>query len=167
MKFSSIVSHPVLTLLSRLVVGGVFVWYGMEKIVLAKDFAHNIMNYEMLPHQWVNIMALIMPWIEVICGLMLILGIRLRAASMLTALMIVSFLMAISYALANNLQIDCGCSAHPEPIGPQKLVEDGAYLLLCLQIFFFPSQMLSLESYIRKNDNTSEAMVAEQPLVTE
>ncbi len=148
MKIFRVLGHPGLTLVYRLVLGYVFLTYGLEKIFLSKDFAHNIMNYELMPHAWVNIAALVMPWVEVFAGLQLIVGLRVRSGALLSASMLVMFMMAISIAMARGLEINCGCSAHPEPVGFPKLAEDTGFLVLSLLLFFFPDSWLSLERYL-------------------
>ncbi len=146
----NIIKHPLLTVISRLIVGYIFVSYGFEKILAPKDFAHSIMNYEMMPHTWVNMAALIMPWVEVFAGVMLLFGIRLKAASLICSAMLVVFIMAIGTAMTRGLEINCGCSAHAEPVGFPKIFEDLGFLVLSLLIYFVPNGMLSLEDYLQR-----------------
>lgn len=158
----SILGNPYLILIARLVVGGIFVMYGVDKIVTPKDFAHSLMAYEMLPNIAVNLMALIMPWLEVICGLMLILGVRLRAASLLSSAMLVVFIMAILTAMARSLNINCGCSAHAETVGWAKVLEDTGYLILAMLVYFYPNKKFTLEAFVanqpQQNLTTEEEM---------
>ena len=145
----SIVKNPVLLLVCRLVVGYIFVSYGFEKILAPKDFAHSIMNYEMMPHAWVNMAALVMPWVEVFAGAMLIFGIRVRAAALIASAMLVMFIMAIGSAMTRGLEINCGCSAHAEPVGFPKIFEDLGFLVLSLLLVLFPSQRWTLDAYVQ------------------
>ncbi len=159
---TTFLQHTFLGIFSRLIVGYVFVSYGIEKIFTPKDFAHSIMNYEMMPHSWVNIAALIMPWVEVFAGAMLILGLRLRAASFISSMMLVMFIMAIGVAMGRGLEINCGCSAHPEPVGFPKILEDLGFLVLSLLVYLFPNSTLTLDAYIQRQRAIPEPTQTEE-----
>lgn len=143
----NVLDTPVPTVLSRAVIGVVFVSYGIDKIIAPKDFAHSILNYQLLPPGMVNIMALLLPWVEVIGGILLLVGIRLRASAFVLGTLLVTFIVAIGTAMLRGLEINCGCSAHSEPVGIPKILEDCVYLFLCLQIMVYPYSNWTLESY--------------------
>ncbi len=136
---SALLFHPVIILAARLVLGSVFVIAGVEKIANPDAFAKAINNYQLLPYNALNIMALVLPWLEVLAGALLIFGVRLRASSALTAVMLIVFIAAIASAMMRGLSIDCGCfsqgSAASEPVGWKKVAEDIGLLALSLQIF--------------------------------
>ncbi|MFN8366585.1 MAG: MauE/DoxX family redox-associated membrane protein [Candidatus Kapaibacterium sp.] len=143
-----ILNNSYTILIARLVLGTIFVMYGVDKIIAPKDFAHNILNYKMLPEVVVNIFALTLPWLETICGVLLILGVRLRANAILSGAMTLMFMGAVSIAMIRGLEINCGCSAHAETVGWPKLMEDTGYLLLALLIYLFPRKEFTLEYYV-------------------
>jgi hypothetical protein len=58
----------------RFLLGVVFVWASIDKIKLPGGFAQDIYNYRMLPHATINLMAIVMPWLELICGVVMIYG---------------------------------------------------------------------------------------------
>jgi hypothetical protein len=68
-----------------------------------------IYNYRIVPGALVNLMALVMPWIELLCGLAMILGIWVDTARAIIAAMLVVFITAISINLMRGNAIDCGC----------------------------------------------------------
>lgn len=131
--------HPVIILAARLVLGSVFVIAGVEKVVNPNAFAKAINNYQMLPFAALNVMALVLPWLEVLTGVFLIFGIRLRASSALIASMLVVFLIAIGSAMVRGLSIECGCYSQGgggEIVGWKKVFEDVGLLVLAVQIFW-------------------------------
>lgn len=135
----SIAFHPVVVLAARVVLGSVFVIAGVEKIANPDAFAKAINNYQLLPYGTLNVMALVLPWLEVLAGAFLVFGVRLRASAAVTGLMLIVFIGAIASAMMRGLSIDCGCfsqgSVASEPVGWKKIVEDVALLILAIQIF--------------------------------
>jgi uncharacterized membrane protein YphA (DoxX/SURF4 family) len=113
----------------RLVLGGYFVYAAVFKIVDPAGFAKNIGNYQILPHEANNLLAITLPWIELAAGGLLVVGIWKRANALLIAGMLVIFLIAISAAMHRGLNIDCGCTGTIEgaKIGFKKLAEDVAW----------------------------------------
>jgi uncharacterized membrane protein YphA (DoxX/SURF4 family) len=102
-------THPWLTIRVQIALGAIFVVAALPKIADPPSFAHMIYNYRILPGGLINISALIMPWVEILAGLALILGVWTRGARWIIALMLVTFIIAIGINLARGNAIDCGC----------------------------------------------------------
>jgi uncharacterized membrane protein YphA (DoxX/SURF4 family) len=105
----SALAHPWLTIRIQLALGAIFVAAALPKIVDPPSFAHMIYNYKIVPGALVNLMALSMPWVELLCGLALIFGIWKGTARTLIAAMLATFIFAIFINLARGNAIDCGC----------------------------------------------------------
>jgi uncharacterized membrane protein YphA (DoxX/SURF4 family) len=95
--------------LLRLVVGGAFIFAGVLKIADPAKFAIDVSNYRLVPHELINLVAILMPWMEVVAGAFVLTGIWLRAAATVIASMTVMFAIVILSALARGLNIECGC----------------------------------------------------------
>lgn len=104
-------SSPIVLVVLRLVAGGVFVFYGMDKIIDPATFAKSIANYQVLPEFFLHPVALILPWLEVIAGLFFIFDVWRRASGLLISGMLVTFIAMVVFALMRGLDINCGCSA--------------------------------------------------------
>ena len=102
-------THPWLTIRVQLALGALFVIAAIPKIADPPSFAHMIYNYRIVPASLVNLMALTMPWVELLAGLALIIGVWKRAALGLIGAMLVVFIVAIGINLARGNAIDCGC----------------------------------------------------------
>ena len=63
-----------ITLALRLVLGGIFIYASLDKIVHPRAFAEIIYNYQILPGSLINLSAVILPWLELFLGLLLISG---------------------------------------------------------------------------------------------
>ena len=95
--------------LFRLVVGGVFIWAGILKILDPLEFAQNIANYRVVSRDISFSLALVLPWLEVLCGILVILGIFRSASSLLLSGMLGVFLVLITVTILRGLDVDCGC----------------------------------------------------------
>jgi len=144
-------------LLARLVVGGLFVYMGIVKIQDPIAFLKQINLYEMLPQtppHFLNGTAIVLPWLEVICGLALILGVYVRGAGTMIALMLVVFTPAIflrAWGIHTTegtsffkIAFDCGCGTG-EVIIWQKLLANIGLLLGALIAVFSASRWLCLQ----------------------
>jgi uncharacterized membrane protein YphA (DoxX/SURF4 family) len=104
--------HPTIPLLmSRLLLGGVFVYASFDKILHPAGFAEAVYNYQILPDALLNLTAILLPWLELCTGLFLILGLWLRGAVFTCNVLLAIFFAALAFNFARGLDIDCGCFA--------------------------------------------------------
>lgn len=96
-------------LLLRLLLGGVLIFAGALKVFAPAEFAGQIVNYRLLPHEFVNMVAITLPWAELATGLFLVMGVWVRAAALLAAGMAGVFVISVGQAVARGLNIECGC----------------------------------------------------------
>lgn len=106
---STLLASSWLTIRVQIALGVLFVAAALPKIGDPPSFAHMIYNYRLVPGAFVNLMGLIMPWIELLSGLALILGIWRGTARTIIAALLLTFIIAISINLARGNSIDCGC----------------------------------------------------------
>ena len=149
----SIPFNAQINLLIRLFIGGLFIFTGISKIVDPALFAKEISFYRMLPDFTINLLAIILPWLEVIVGILFILGIRVKANILLLVGMLLMFNFAVAVAWARGLNINCGCFSDiaKETVGLGKLSENFAMFAALIFMFFFPNNRFSLETFIKEN----------------
>ena len=104
-----LLAHPWLTIRVQIALGAIFIIAALPKIADPPSFAHMIYNYRLVPSPLINISALVMPWVELLAGLALILGVWKAAARTVVAIMLAVFIVAISINLFRDNAIDCGC----------------------------------------------------------
>jgi uncharacterized membrane protein YphA (DoxX/SURF4 family) len=123
-----------LSLLCRLVVGGVFIWASLDKLAHPEAFARAIHNYRLVPYALLHPIAMLMPAAEIVAGVALVVGWWRRGSALLCALMLAVFLVAISSALVRGLDISCGCfhTDGGHAVGVSLLWRDVLLLLACL-----------------------------------
>jgi uncharacterized membrane protein YphA (DoxX/SURF4 family) len=109
MKTAALLQDKILPLIFRLALGGVFIFAAVPKIIAPEKFAQAISNYRMLPNEWLNLLAITLPWVELLAGILLVVGAWVRASAWAVTGMCVMFLVAISSAVSRGLNIDCGC----------------------------------------------------------
>lgn len=134
-----ILSNKYFLLLSRVILGFIFLYAGMEKIGDAEGFARTVNNYKLLPFFTINVFAIVLPWIELVCGLLLILGIKSKENALILTLLLSLFVAVIAVSLLRGLNIDCGCfgTASGTKIGAEKLLENALLIMLGLHAIYF------------------------------
>ncbi len=104
-----VLAHPLLIALLRVGLGAVFIVASIDKIQNPEAFATTIANYRLLPYKFINGMAIALPWLEIITGTFLILGVWIKANTVIVWGLLLVFSIAISQALVRGLDINCGC----------------------------------------------------------
>lgn len=137
----------------RVVVGMVFLVAASDKLANPELFARTIANYRLLPIELVNLPAIVLPWLELFVGLMLVAGIRVRAAALVSAVLLGIFTVALVSALVRGLDIHCGCFSQTaaERIGWGRVVEDIALLAASLWLIVWTPRRWSIERYLRRS----------------
>ncbi|MGH9459104.1 MAG: MauE/DoxX family redox-associated membrane protein [Thermoanaerobaculia bacterium] len=120
-----------LTVRVQIALGAIFVFAALPKIVDPPAFAHMIYNYRLLPGSLVNATSLVMPWLELLAGLALILGIWRRSSAALLGAMLVTFIIAIGINLGRDHAVNCGCfELIPTPKTPDQLFDEMRWVLI-------------------------------------
>ncbi|PYL18670.1 MAG: DoxX family protein [Verrucomicrobia bacterium] len=95
-----------------LIVGGIFVYAGVVKVLDPVQFANDIDNYKTLPWFVSVRLAVYLPWLEIFCGLALIFRFLYRGGLLILTALILVFIGATIAAKARGLDITCGCFGH-------------------------------------------------------
>ncbi len=94
------------------IVAGVFIYAGILKVIDPVQFARDVDNYKMLPWPVAVALGFYLPWLEIFCGLALIIRRLYRGAVVLLAGLTIVFIVASIIAKARGLDISCGCFGH-------------------------------------------------------
>ena len=95
--------------IARIYVALIFILSGLDKINDLESFAQSIENYKLFPIYSINVLAITIPWIELIAGGLLLLGLFIKENSLIISIMLILFTAAIITALFRGLDIECGC----------------------------------------------------------
>lgn len=143
---AKVLSNKYLLFFLRIILGFLFIYAGAEKISDPAGFSTSISNYRLLPLFMVNFFAITMPWVELVAGILLILGISVKENAFIINAMLMIFIIAISVSLARGLSIDCGCFGKGTQIGIQKLIENSLMFIAGVLLIFYDSKFLSLKT---------------------
>jgi uncharacterized membrane protein YphA (DoxX/SURF4 family) len=117
----------------RLTLGVIFVYAAYTKLRMPwMLFGMTVDSYQMLPEWGVVLVARALPWVELLLGAMLILGVWARWAAAGASALLVVFVCAIVRAYTMDLQINCGCFGTNEPITKFTILRDAGFLAASL-----------------------------------
>ena len=105
-------SRNILWRIVGLIIGGIFIYAGVIKAMDPVGFANDIDNYKILPWPLTVRLAFYLPWLEILCGLAVILGLLYRGGLLILTMLISIFIIASVIAKARGLDITCGCFGH-------------------------------------------------------
>lgn len=116
----------------QIIVSAVFIFYGLSKLLNSKRvFGNNIASYKIIPYSWVNLVALILPIVEILLGILALLAPFSVIANICLICLLLIFQVAIGRALVYGYNIGCGCngSENTSPFALKK-----AFFRNCLLI---------------------------------
>ena len=125
--------------LVRWSLGGYFIYMGLQKAVHPEAFLKLVHQYDLVAIPWLlNSIAAALPWFEVFCGLLLVLGVAVRGSALMLAFMLVPFTVVVfrrALVLAAtqgtaflSVKFDCGCG-NGEIVIWHKLIENSVMIL--------------------------------------
>jgi uncharacterized membrane protein YphA (DoxX/SURF4 family) len=141
--------------IGRLVLGAIFVYAGFAKLLMPNThlwpyfflkfsvstnlmmFQQQVESYKMLSPEAAGLLAHTLPFVEIVIGLMLILGWGLRIWTSAVTLIMVGFLCVVTRAYVLHMDINCGCFGTPEKLTGMTVVRDAAFSALAVLMTYF------------------------------
>lgn len=140
-QIKRILQNSWLELAARWILGLTFIYASYSKILLPADFAKIIYGYDLFPHALINLVAIILPFLELVAALALILGVYPRSAVTIVNALLVAFIILLSINLIRGHEFDCGCftaqKSGNKVSSHTTIIRDIFYLALGLQVYFF------------------------------
>ena len=107
--------NPAVLMVLRVALAGIFIYASYQKILHPVEFADIIENYQILPIAVVPLVAVWLPWTELVASVVLVVGVWTRAAGLLLSVLMFVFIAGLVQAMARGIDIQCGCfSLDPE-----------------------------------------------------
>jgi len=144
--------------IGRLLLGGIFVYAGYAKLTYPNHnlwpwfmlkfsvsanlstFAFQVESYRVLGTEASSFVAHTLPYAEIVLGLLLLLGWRLKIWATAVSVILVGFLFVVTRAYLLHMDINCGCFGTPEPLTIMTVLRDGALVLLAIMTTVFAYQ---------------------------
>jgi len=158
-----------ITLILRLFLALVFLVAGFSKVTQPWTFVHTVEGYNMLPTALARPFGLALPWIEVMLGIYLLIGLFIRITAVAVVALLAVFLVALAVQIGNGHTGNCGCVLginNPlvtafvggNDIGIFDLVRDGLLLLFALALFVTPRPLLAVDALLHARRTAEEDM---------
>ncbi|MFO7971730.1 MAG: MauE/DoxX family redox-associated membrane protein [Desulfobacterales bacterium] len=144
--------NRTLPLFARLILGGVFVYAGFVKILHPASFAEAVYRYQILPDIFINLTAVVLPWLEFFLGTFLVLGFWMPGSVILSNILLVCFLGASIFNVSRGLDISCGCfstAAVETSLDIWTILRDASFLgmaVFLLYATFFSKDKTKIET---------------------
>jgi uncharacterized membrane protein YphA (DoxX/SURF4 family) len=145
--FKKIINSKAFITFSRAVLALVFIYAAIGKITDPETFAQSIINYKLFPVVAVNVIAIVIPWIELTAGILLLFGIAAKENIIIINTLLFLFIIMVAISMARGLNIDCGCygARGGEQVGFQKIFENAVLFSLGLIIYLNKQNPLSID----------------------
>ena len=138
---NSIGNNSWVELAARWILGLTFIYASFHKILSPADFAKIVYGYGLFPEIFINLIAIVIPYLELIAGLALIIGFYPRSAAVIINGLLLAFIVVLAINLVRGHEFDCGCfSANQSGYSSSPkvtLLRDIIYFILGLQIILF------------------------------
>jgi putative oxidoreductase len=122
----------------EVVLGGLFFYAGLQKVLHVHEFAEAVLAYRLLPESLVGLAVAGLPWLEVAAGFCLVVGLKRRSCLLLLSGLAAVFLVVIFITMARGLNIDCGCGLFfQRQVGWVPVVEDLVFLVWAAGLYYW------------------------------
>jgi len=144
----------------RLVLGGVFLWAGWEKLADPRGFVQAVRAYDVTPEWLSKAIGYGLPVLEVCLAALLIVGVITRIAAAVSAALMLVFLIGIVQAAIRGLKLECGCfggggATQGSTTYTLDILRDVGLLLIAVYLIVWPMTRWSVDEYLARNDNVA------------
>lgn len=137
----SIKKNSWIELAARWILGLTFIYASYHKIISPADFANIVYGYDLFPAIFIDLIAIVIPFLELIAGFALIIGIYPRSAAIIINGLLLAFIIVLTINLIRDHAFDCGCFSNAQSgytSSPRvTLLRDVIYFIFGLQIVLF------------------------------
>jgi putative oxidoreductase len=131
----------ILHWLCRIFIAVVFIYSGYIKVQGTLQFAVALTGYKLIPDQFILPIATYFPWVEIILGIGILIGWKIRYFAAGASALLFFFIAILTVTYFRGIEASCGCFSFDDPITPLTILRDGLIIL--------PAVYLFLESRIR------------------
>ena len=137
----------------RVFLGVILGWAGIVKIRNPEAFIKIVKAYNLLPEELVVLWGILFPWIELVTGLFLFLGLWHKSAVLSSSGLFLVFAAAVGINILRGADIACGCFGFNDTNLYVVLLQDLAFLLCCCFLVFLKSTPYSFDHFLFTSRN--------------
>ncbi len=147
--------QDVVGTLARLALAAVWLLSGVPKALDPDQTYVAVRAYQVLPPTGVELVAAVLPWLEIALAVLLLLGLGTRAVAAVSAGLLAVFIAGVTQAWARGLSIDCGCFGGGGAVDPGEtaygveLLRDAGFLALAVWLVVRPRTLVSADRWDR------------------
>jgi uncharacterized membrane protein YphA (DoxX/SURF4 family) len=136
---TKVLQNKYLLISVQFFLGLIFIIAGAQKIIDPSGFAESIMNYRIFPLFSINYIAITLPWIELISGILLIFGKYVKENALIYSVLMSAFIILVMSAIFRGLDFECGCFGTNDAtrVGWIKILENIGLLTLSVYVYLF------------------------------
>ena len=139
-------------LVVRLVLAGIWAWASLSKIEHPRTFIRAVRAYDATPEWLSKAIAYGLPMLELTLAVLLLVGLIVRYAAAVSALLFVIFTVGLLQAAARGIKLECGCfgggGTSTTTHYTLDVLRDLGLLVLAVYLILLPLTRLSLDGYI-------------------
>ena len=146
-----------LSFIFRITIGGIFLTAGLAKISDPVRFMFTLREFNLFPKTVIPFLAIYLPWLELLLGLFLVMGLLYRTSALMLACLNFLFTLAILSVILRGIVVDCGCFGLladalklPDMADYKAVIRNIIFTGICLYIFFVKETIISLEGYMSR-----------------
>jgi putative oxidoreductase len=136
-----LISNSWIELAARWILGLTFIYASFHKIAAPADFAKIVYGYDLFPAVFINLIAIIIPFLELITGLALVSGFYPRSAAIIINALLMAYIIVLTLNLIRGHEFDCGCFDSGQSgytsLPEVTLLRDIIYFFIGLQVILF------------------------------
>jgi uncharacterized membrane protein YphA (DoxX/SURF4 family) len=145
-----------INIIIRIILGGLFIYAAIPKILNPLEFALTVENYQIISPILSHYSALFLPWLELYCGILIIINQWTKYASLILAILLLIFIAALISVIIRGLEIDCGCFAvggGQNAVSIKRVFEDFILLAMSIYLIFFDNIHLKIR---KRNEDEND-----------
>jgi uncharacterized membrane protein YphA (DoxX/SURF4 family) len=135
----------------RFILGAVFAVAAWHKFPAPQALADAIIGFQMVPESMALIVAIILIWHELVCGVFMLLGLWTRATTIVISGMLAVFQVGLISVVVRGIEVDCGCfgSFSEMEVGWFTITRNFILLTFCLLLLYFGSWKYSIDLVVK------------------
>jgi protein-disulfide isomerase/uncharacterized membrane protein YphA (DoxX/SURF4 family) len=154
-------ARPWLGTVVRLALGAIWIWAAASKLGSPRTFVQAVRAYDATPEWLSKAIGYGLPVLEFCLGILLILGVAVRIAAILSGLLFLVFLIGLIQAAARGIQLECGCfgGGGTTTAGTQytlDILRDIGLLVLAVYLVIWSFTRISVEGFLARNDQVEQ-----------